>query len=698
MSTVRSACPLNCPDGCSFLVEVTDEGIRVHGDMQSMGTGGFICPKGRALGDMVYSPDRLRFPLLKKGKGWKRISWEEAYDILAEKIKQTLNSAGSQAILHMFDNGHNGVLRKLDRRFFQALGGVTEPRGSMCWGAGIKAQEKDFGAVYSSDWEEMLNSKTIILWGRDPAVTNKHLIPLLRQAADKGVHIIVINPIRVKSTAFAHEYIRVNPATDGILALGIAHFILRERWMDFEFVRDFATNFGPYAALVKEYPPEKVEEITGVPVEKQEQLARRITHNRPVMFYLGYGLQRYINGGKTVRAIDALAAISGNLGCPGAGVFYAHQYHTENLNTLLLPEEEYTSRTFPHATMSYELLREDLEPKIQLAFVTRTNPLVTEPDSVSWRELWNKIPFKVVFDMWMSQTASLSDLVLPITTIFEEEDLIATSWSNRIHYAQKVLDPLPETKPEPEIFTELARRLGLKKYFPYTSRQWLEYIIEPLKEWGITLDTLKKGPIKAPYIPKVAWEDKKFLTPSGKIELITRNEFYDGAESFVENYFAKRADKNAHNNMQKISQENNANLHENKSKKIFYLDDYKEVKRKQETSPTEYPYILLTPHPDLALHSQFQADEGFTAFIHPDTAEAHHILPGDKIIVESENGDLVATAYVSEDIHVQTVVIPEGTTENYLGINRLIAGKLSDLGESTSYFDTFCQIRKWHID
>jgi anaerobic selenocysteine-containing dehydrogenase len=700
MVTKRSVCPLNCPDCCSFLVEILGDRIKVHGDMQTMGVSGFVCPKGRDLGDLVYSPDRLRYPLLKTEGDWQKISWDEAYQIITEKIEETVTKVGSQAILHLFDSGHNGRLRELDRRFFQALGGVTEPRGSMCWGAGIGAQKKDFGAVYSSDWEEMLHSKTIILWGRDPAVTNKHLIPLLRQAAERGTHIVVINPLRVKSTAFAQEYIKVNPGTDGILALGISYFVLRERWMDFDFVKDYALNFGSYAALIKEYPPERASAVTGVPVEIMESLAKRITHERPVMFYLGYGLQRYVNGGNTVRAIDALATISGNIGCQGGGVFYAHQYHRENLNSVLLPEDKCKTRTFPHATMAYELLKPEILPKINLAFVTRSNPLVTEPDSLKWRELWDTIPFKVVFERRMSQTAALSDLVLPIATIFEEEDLVATSWSTRLHYAPQILKPQGEVKSEPLIFTELAEKLGLKDYFPYTSTEWLEYIIEPLDKYGITLAELKKGPLEAPYIPKVAWEDKKFATPSGKIELVTKEEFFGGSAGPVERYFEKLALASylQHSAKEKSparqDENHSAKTQAQNTAKIIYLDNYKSASKNRESLTTEYPYILMTPHPDMALHTQFQADEGFSAYLHPETASVHGIVNGDKIVVESETGELRVVAYISDNVHEQTVVIPEGTTDDkHLGVNCLIPGRLSGIGENTAYYDNFCRIR-----
>lgn len=685
MTAVRSVCPLNCPDCCTFLVEVLDGEVKVHGDRQTMGVNGFICSKGKALGDVVYSPNRLKYPLLKSKDSWQRLSWEEAYDIIAGKIRQVLAGSGSQAILHMYDYGHNGALRALDRRFFQVLGGVTEPRGSMCWGAGWHAQLLDFGAVYSSDWEELLQSKTIILWGRDPAVTNKHLIPLLRQASANGADIIVINPNRVKSTVFSNEYIRVNPATDGILALGIAHVILKNRWLDVQYVRDYTDKFPFYTELIKEYSAERAALATGVPVEVIESLAWKISHERPVMFYLGYGLQRYVNGVNTVRAIDALGAISGNIGFSGGGVFYAHQYHKDNLNTFLLQPGSYHNRTYPHATMAYELLAESAHPKIELAFVTRTNPLVTEPDSRAWLRLWQSIPFKITLDYWMSQTASQSDMVLPVTTIFEEEDILATSWSNLICYAHQAVEPQALAKPEPIIFTELARRLGLGEYFPYTPSQWLEYLVKPLEKYGITFEDIKQSPVRAPYIPKTAWEEKIFRTPSGKIELITKDEYNTGSNSQVEKYFRDG---------KQIQDKPAGRL----SGKVLFLEEYKISKQMLGLTTPEYPYILVTPHPDMGIHSQFRAEEGFQAYIHPDTADKGGISPGDKIIVQTETGELTASVFVSDGIHPQVVVIPEGTTENNLGVNGIIAGKISSAGESTAYYDTMCKISKKHFD
>lgn len=656
MKMVRSACPLNCPDSCGFLVEVRPEGLRLHGDGQNPITKGFVCSKGQALLERVSSPDRLRFPLKRAGEGWARISWDEAYDLVAGKIKQTLKKTGSWGILHHYDYGHNGALRNLDRRFFQALGGVTEPDGSMCWGAGKRAQELDFGAMCLSDWEDLYQAKTIILWGRDPALTNIHLMPYLLEAKKKGARLLVINPVRVKSAEFADEFISVRPGSDGALALGLSHIVLKEGWLDWEFVRAHVHGLEEFALRAKEFPPERTAELTGIELRTLTSLAYMISHARPVSFLLGFGLQRYEGGGGTVRAIDALAALTGNVGVSGAGVQYGHQYHRGRLRTLLLPPERYQARLIPHARLAEALA--NAEPPIELAVVTRSNPLVQQPNSVLWREVWHRIPFKVVLDTVMSETARQADLVLPVTTVFEEEDLIYTSWGPMIQYAQPVLKPQAEARPELEIFTELARRLGLEQDFPYSAREWLEYILAPLEETdGITLEKLSQGALHAPYIPTVAWAEKKFSTPSGKIELASEQalaEAGDAVAAFVP------------------------------------------AGRRQDAR--EFPWYLVTPHPAKGLHSQFQDENGFTLYIHPELAEKRGLRSGDWAVVETKAGQLKALVTVSEAIHPETVVVPEGATAEGFGVNQLIESELSDLGKSTSYYDIRCEIRKWRLD
>lgn len=654
MAEVRSACPLNCPDSCAFLVEKSETGLKIRGDKENRVTRGFVCSKGKRLGERAFSPDRLRFPLLKKGEGFRRIGWDEAYSLLETELRAACTEAGSQSILHHFDFGHNGVLHNLDRRFFQALGGSTRPEGDMCWGAGYRAQEIDFGAVYANTWKDLLQAKTIVVWGRDPAVTAVHLMAQIMDAKKAGAQVVIINPVKVKSAGIADCFLQVNPGSDAALALGLAHIILDRRWLDLDFVQKYVQGFAEYARRAYEFAPERVSRITGVPEEQLKALADRIAHAGPVSILCGYGLQRYDGGGNTVRAIDALAAITGNIGRPGAGVNYAYKYHEGKVNSLLLPSERYQERTFPHALLGEALLK--LEHPLRAAVVTRSNPLVQQPDSALWRQLWHTIPFKVVLDTYLSETAKRSDLVLPVTTIFEEEDLIMTSWNSLIHYAQKVIEPQGEAKPEVEIFTELAHRMGVEEDFPYTSTEWLEYVLEPMREKGVTLAALRRGALESPYIPEVAWADKKFLTPSGKIELFSPAALAEMGDG-VANYLPAGMKQDAR----------------------------------------EYPWFLMTPHPDKALNAQFQ-EEGHTAFIHPTLAETCYLLPGDTALAETEAGQLVVRIQVSEDIHPRTVVIPEGTTADGKGVNELIRVGLSDCGKTTPYYDMRCSLRKWHID
>lgn len=659
MAWKRSACPLNCPDSCGFLVNYSEEhGLRVKGDKEHPITKGFICSKGQALAELVFSPDRIKFPLLKEKGQFKRISWEEAYELMTANIRDTLEQTGPLGILHHYDYAHNGALRALDQRFFQALGGMTEPEGSMCWGAGYRAQEIDFGGVYQNDWEELVHAKTIILWGKDPAVTHIHLIPHLLAAKKEGAQLIVINPTKVKSAELAQEYLRVNPGTDGVLALGLAHVILREGWLDWDFVRNHVRGFEEYALKVKEYEPARVSELTGISEDKITALAHRISHSGPVSFVPGYGLQRYSQGGNTLRAIDALAALTGSIGKPGAGVYYAYSEHKEHLKRVTLPEEHYKVRRFPHPLLAESIAEAD--PPIQMAVVTRSNPLLQQPNSLLWQEVWNKIPFKVALELVMSETARQSDLVLPITTIFEEEDLIVNSWNTVLQVTEKIIEPQGEAKPEWVIFSELAERLGIGEDFRLNSSEWIAEIIAPLDHYGINLESLRRGPVRAPYIPKVAWEGLNFKTPSGKIELASDLALQETGSRVA-------------------SPEGEANL-------------------EQSALSAEFPLSLLTPHPRQALHSQFQEDEGFQMFIHPELAEKHYLFPGDQALVETRYGQLLARVYVSEDIHPQTVVIPEGNMSNGLGVNQLIKGVSSDFGQSTSYYEAKCQIRKWLVD
>lgn len=670
--TFKSICPLNCYDSCSWVVTVEDGKItKVSGDKDSLQTKGFLCSKAQKQVERLYSVDRIKHPLKKVGSYWQRVSWDEAFDLITTKLKTYIENDGLDSIVHIYDSGSNGILRDLDRRFFNCLGGVAGISGSLCWGSGIAAQYYDFGGLEAHRWDDVENSKTIILWGRDPAVTNLHLVPYLLNAKKKGAKIIVINPIEVESVKFAHQFISIRPGTDGALALAMAHVILKNGWADLDFISNYVYGFQEFARLVKDFTPEKASKFTDIPTDVIERLARDYAISKPSTILVGYGIQRYINGGQTVRALDALGAITGNIGISGGGVNYAGS----NKQALLkdISGQEYarkTRRQFPFPVLGKALLTAQ-EPPVKTIFVTRSNPITQAPNTEEMLLAFNKAEFKVCIDLVLTDTADRCDLFLPCTTVFEEENLVASTWNYYLGYAPKLIEPLGESRSETEIFTELAIRMGIEERFKVqSSRQWLEEILVVAKEYGITMEKLQEGAQINPLSPVVAWENKNFKTPSGKIELYSNGAKENGVNPLPEYVLPKE--------------------------NVIPLD----------IGHQEFPFQFLTVHPKDGLNAQFRQEIGQEdaqivpyVYLHPQVAEKYYVRNNDFVIVENERGQIKGMVKITSKVRPDVVKMYQGSwIKEGGGVNFLTPSIIPDMGEGTPYYDCVCNIRKVMID
>lgn len=660
---IKSACPMDCLDSCSLLVHVENgRVVKIEGDPGHPVTGGFLCAKGKKHIERLYSGERVTHPMLKVAGHWKKIGWEEAYGLLAEKLTAIKNEYGPTAVLHHDTSGSNGLLKKLCRRFFNAYGGVTVPRGSLCWGSGYAAQEYDFGALYLNDWEDLLHSRTIVLWGRDPATTNIHLVPYLKKAREKGARVIAVNPLKVRSLEFCDEHFAPRPGTDGALALAMANVIIEEGLTDRNFIRDHVHGFERYKELVGSYPPERASTITGLPAGSIRQFARQYATNKPSSILLGYGMQRYGNGGGTVRAIDALAAITGNIGVPGGGANYAHQCWKTFFSDLSGFELAAGERKLPWPTLAQSIM-DATDPPIKCIVVTRSNPVTQLSNTHKAIEAFRRTEFVAVIDHFMNDTAEEADLFLPSTTFLEEDDLMVSSWSNYLFFAPKVVEPLGESKPDPVIFTELAGLMGLDGFDHRTPLQWLEKALEPAARLGITLEKLKKGPVRNPLAPTVAWEDKGFPTSTGKYELYSERALAEGADP---------------------------------------LPVYREPFESPVSTPElakEYPFRLLTCHHRDFIHSQFQnfmkKDEPYVAEveIHPAPAAFRGIEDGAEVTVKSPRGQMEAVARITHRVPPDVVQIYQGSwLKHGGGVNVLTPEHIPDLGLGTPYYDCLCEV------
>ena len=651
---VKFACPMDCFDACSLIATVEDNRVTgVRPDPDHPMTRGKCCRKGLKVLERLYHPRRLKHPLKRHKNEWMPISWDEAIATLADELASVKATFGPLAVLHYADSGYGGLIKTVDEMFFNHFGGVTKPRGSLCWAAGMAAQRFDFGDAISHRPEDFANAKTIILWGRNPVATNMHLIPYLVAARKSGAEIVLIDPVKTESHTLADHHLTIRPATDGALALGLAQIIIKKDLLDRSFVENHVKGFAAFAAYAARFTPKRVAAVTGMSTDTIRWLALRYGQAKPSAIVLGYGPQRYQNGGNTIRCIDALGAITGNIGVAGGGVNYADRSMRRYIGGEVKESRRHVqaSRTFVLPQLA-EFLMTANDPPIQSIFILKANPLVQIGHINKSLRAWHRVPFKVVFDMFMTDTARHADMVLPCTSILEEEDLVYTSmFSPYLNISNRAVDPPEGVRSEYEVFKQLARALGLTTY-PYISRaEFLKRAIAPLTDaFGLTLDHLQSAPFALPG-KAIAWQDKKFATPSGKYELVSDLAAEAGQSPLPQ--FVEPA-----------------------------------------VAPDEFPLRLITAHWKDSMHSQHFAfiDTLPKVYINPETAAQKRLVDGQRATIATVNGELTVSAKTDNRIPVDCALIYQGWWHHSGSVNFLTMDNLSDMGEQAAYNDCFCRL------
>jgi anaerobic selenocysteine-containing dehydrogenase len=661
-SIVKSACPLNCWDSCGFQVTVeNDKVIKVEGDPSHPITKGKICGRGRMLETRMNSPERILYPLKKVNGELKQISWNQALDEIAYELKEIKEQYGSTAVLHSHDYANNGILKNLDQRFFNAYGGVTQLYGSLCWGAGIEAQKWDFGDAYAHEPEDVLNSKNIVIWGRNVARTNMHFYEKLLEAKKKGAKLYVIDPLFNATAKIADEYISVKPGMDGLLAAGIIKEILDLGLEDRDFIDHYSYGFEDLEKLIEGISIEKISEMTEVSVKKMKLLAK-VFVDKPTSTFMGLGLQRYKNGGNTIRLIDALAAVSGNIGIPGGGANYANLQvgQSFDVSNLTLAERRSSHREFSIMKQAEEVLAAT-DPEIKMIVVTCGNPLTQVPDSSIVEKAFSSVSKLVVIEQFMTDTAVLADYILPTTTSFEENDLYYSSmYHHYVNYGPKLVSAPGEAKSDLWIWTQLAERLGFGEDFQFSRDQWLEMSLRSLAEKGLTIDVLKeKHTLELP-VKKVPWNDYQFKTASGKFEFTSMNKGEEGQLTLA---------------VPEESKWNNPLLAE------------------------KFPYNLLTIHPLRSNHSQnyhlFTKAPVLKVEVAENITVDKQLQEGDYVRVWNNRGEVKGYLSILPKAHPNTINIDEGIWKRFGGsVNNLTSSGESDNGLGSTLYDCLVNIEK----
>jgi anaerobic selenocysteine-containing dehydrogenase len=644
VTQVVTSCTCDCPDTCSIIATVEDGavvGIRGNRDFEV--TRGFLCQKSRGFLKRVFSPDRVLHPLRKDRAGWRRIGWDQAADIIADKLDKALRTSGPLSVFYFRESGSIAALKLVNERFFNLLGGATFSTGSLCGGAGIAGQRLDFGLRTSHDPFDLLNSKLILIWGRNPAWTNVHLMPILRQARAAGAKVVLVDPVRTATAKVADWHLCPVPGSDAYLALGIAKVLIDEHLIANDYVAERTTGFERFAAMSNRHSLDVISKSTGVSAIDIRRLAHLFGSLKPAAVLGGWGLQRRRNGADTYRMLDALGALTGNIGVSGGGVSHGMDETRWFSRAVCLRERAAARREIPRPQTGRGLL-EAAAPPVAVAVVSGGNPLNQCPNSDLVRQAFAEIDFVVVLDMFMTDTARAADIVLPATHFLQERDVVASYWHNYVMPVNVAQARLGEEKTDLEIFAGLGRRLGLDHELPDTPDYYLEQITSPLADEGIDLARIMLGPVRPESAVDVPFSENRFFTPSGRFEFAS------------------------------------------------------ELGEPRISDTGRYPYHLLSPHPRQRTHSQLPGIFNHripSALISPAIASRHALNDGDKVVVTTPQGSLGCAVAVSGRVRDDTIVIYEGTWEQLGGsVNRLTSDELSDRGLSATYNDTMCNISK----
>jgi anaerobic selenocysteine-containing dehydrogenase len=651
---------------------------KVAGDPSHGYTNGKLCAKGYSYINRVYSPKRLKYPIYqtKRGSGrWQRITWDDALNIIAVKVlelRQRYNSNLSLALNKY--SGNFGILHHAVEGMFNGLGATTQAVGSPCWSAGLDANFYDFGSSETSDPSTMENAKLIILWGVNPAWTAVHSIPYIYNAQAKGAKVIVIDPIYTTTARKADYYVQIRPGSDNSLALALGKIIVERGFENKSFLKHHSYGWREFKSYLNHFNMDEAANICGQKVEVISFLADLIGQTKPAFIWTGFGLQRHINGGQTIRSINALSALTGNIGIIGGGVNFAHQ-STWKFNYNILNNKDLSTQAIRQVDINdfANALNSLNDPPVKLLWISCRNLLTQDPRNKMLNEVLKSLELIVTVDHFITPTAECSNIVLPATTHFEELDVVPSYWHHWIGINQQAIKPYYESKSDLEIaqlFTKKLNELSPNSStFPTegTASDFIELEFNEKMDHMLGINhwtELNFGPKKA-HINNIAWQDHIFSTPSSKFEFFSQTAKYNGLPPIA---------------------------------------TYKPIPG----PPEKYPFWLITPHSQHGLNSQFQNLEWMLKvnpepliYINPQIAQEKELQSGETIKIFNEHGQVLGKIKISSDVSPDTILCFQNWfPNNDFNVNCLNPGHHTDMGKLTTgsnglaLYDVFVNIEK----
>lgn len=636
--------------------------VRLAGNPDHPNTRGFACVKMAKYPLRQEHPDRLQSPLQRIGpRGYGKfapISWNDALDRIVEHLRSSIAEHGEQSVLPYSYAGTMGLVeRDHPLAFFRALG-ASELDWTICSATGGAGWEANYGPEkLSTAPEDIPFASLIVLWGINVLRSNSHLVPWLKEARHNGAKILHIDPYRNETSRFADEHWPIQVGTDAALALALGGEILRLGLQDQAYLDRSANSLDDYRRACAQWPVEQAAEFCDLPADSIRGLALQLGEQSASFIKVGYGMTRNEGGGNAIRAITLLPALTGAWQHRGGGAALSTS-GTFKLNKrrydgqhLIQPGRRHINQN----QLGKALL--ELDPPIKTLFVFNSNPAAVAPDSSAVRRgLGREDLFTVVLEHFQTDTADYADLLLPATTFIEHPDLYTAYGHYHLQWADQLVPPPGDCRPNSWVFQQLATRLGLDDpVLKMSADELLEELLDTDHPWlqGITAERLKRE------------KSLRLNLPTEFRPYATGSSFSDG--------------------------------------KIRFSPAPQQVEFREKTSQS-YPLRMISPPGAYVLNTSMGNIETLlkaaggepTVLIHPADAAASGVCNKTQVRLTSPNGSIERRAVISDDARRGVVIAvgqwwPKLAPDNR-GLNDLTSQQLTDLGGGSLFGNAVVRI------
>lgn len=659
-----SACPHDCPSGCSLEVTVEDGQriTRIAGAKAQSYTAGVICAKVARYGERIYHPERLLHPLRRvgpKGEGrFERISWNSALDLVAEGFTRAAAKLGPEAIWPYHSGGTMGLVQRYGMEGFRNVFGYSRQHSSICMTPAESGWRAGVGALRGADPREIDEADLIVVWGGNPVSTQVNLMTHITAARRKrGAKLVVVDVYRTPTVEQADLALIINPGTDGALALAVMHVLLRDGLAD----RDYLARYTDFDSDIERHigkrTPAWASEITGLSEAAITEFARLYGETRRSFLRLGFGFTRSRNGAAAMHAVSSLPAVSGAWKEKGGGAYFvtwdraawgfdptvAHALDRADAAVRILDQ----SRIGAVLTGERAALKDG--PPVLAMLMQNANSAEVAPDTTLVRRgLARDDLFLAVHEQLMTPTAAFADVVLPATMFVEHDDIYAAYGHTHVTYGPRLVDPPGEALSNHEVRSALARRLGGDH--PSFRMSAAELIDDGLRRGG----------------------------QDGLAAIATRG-WIDRARSFEENHFLSGFEQPDRRFRFKPDWAAIGPEVRGLPAMVDWMADY-------ERPDDRHPLKLVTPPARHFLNSTFsetptsrakEAGNGPQVRIHPETARRYDICDGALVRIGNRRGAVMLRARLDDGLLSGTLVVeglwPSADFAGGQGVNTLVS-------------------------